>query len=125
METQHEKKGATCAYVVSGCEVEAVLMKVEVDSLILVRNLFYFLEFLAFPLSCRSLGRKIFSFHQFQTKACDIFSYGCVAYYVLSKGCHPFGDIFRRQGNILSGQYSLDKVNYLESKKFHHFSISH
>jgi len=50
------------------------------------------------------------------TKACDIFSYGCVAYYVLSKGCHPFGDIFRRQGNILSGQYSLDKVNYLENE---------
>eukprot|EP00794_Sanderia_malayensis_P009072 gene9072-10040_t len=50
------------------------------------------------------------------TKACDMFSYGCLFYYVLSKGCHPFGDIFRRQGNILTGQYSLDKLNYLENE---------
>ncbi|XP_065065505.1 serine/threonine-protein kinase/endoribonuclease IRE1-like [Rhopilema esculentum] len=50
------------------------------------------------------------------TKACDIFSYGCVAYYVLSKGSHPFGEIFRRQANILGGQYSLDKIHYLENE---------
>eukprot|EP00111_Clytia_hemisphaerica_P015843 TCONS_00046798-protein len=50
------------------------------------------------------------------TRACDIFSYGCVFYYVLSGGLHPFGDSFRRQGNIIVGQYSLDKLNYLDNE---------
>lgn len=50
------------------------------------------------------------------TRACDIFSFGCVFYYVLSGGLHPFGDNFRRQANILSGQYTLEKLNYLENE---------
>uniref|UniRef100_A0A8C2QA79 Serine/threonine-protein kinase/endoribonuclease IRE1 n=1 Tax=Cyprinus carpio TaxID=7962 RepID=A0A8C2QA79_CYPCA len=37
------------------------------------------------------------------TSAVDIFSAGCVFYYVTSKGQHPFGDTLRRQANILSG----------------------
>lgn len=44
----------------------------------------------------------------FQTCAVDIFSVGCVFYYVLTKGKHPFGDSLRRQSNILSGDHSLD-----------------
>src|SRR4029434_10426102 len=43
-----------------------------------------------------------------QTCAVDIFSAGCVFYYVVSRGMHPFGDALRRQGNILSGVYTLD-----------------
>lgn len=35
------------------------------------------------------------------TCAVDIFSLGCVFYYVLSDGKHPFGDPLRRQANIL------------------------
>ena len=35
------------------------------------------------------------------TCAVDIFSLGCVFYYVLSNGKHPFGDPLRRQANIL------------------------
>lgn len=42
------------------------------------------------------------------TCAVDIFSLGCVYYYVLSKGHHPFGESFRRQANILQGEYNLD-----------------
>uniref|UniRef100_A0A671MEC1 Serine/threonine-protein kinase/endoribonuclease IRE1 n=1 Tax=Sinocyclocheilus anshuiensis TaxID=1608454 RepID=A0A671MEC1_9TELE len=42
------------------------------------------------------------------TSAVDIFSAGCVFYYVTSKGQHPFGDTLRRQANILSGIYNLD-----------------
>jgi len=37
----------------------------------------------------------------------DVFSAGCVFYYVVSRGQHPFGDSLRRQVNILSGEYSL------------------
>ncbi|XP_040296575.1 serine/threonine-protein kinase/endoribonuclease IRE2 [Bufo bufo] len=41
------------------------------------------------------------------TASVDIFSAGCVFYYVLASGQHPFGDSLRRQGNILNGSYSL------------------
>lgn len=36
---------------------------------------------------------------------------GCVFFYVLTNGCHPFGDSLRRQANILSGEYSLKELN--------------
>uniref|UniRef100_A0A6Q2WSG9 Serine/threonine-protein kinase/endoribonuclease IRE1 n=1 Tax=Esox lucius TaxID=8010 RepID=A0A6Q2WSG9_ESOLU len=39
--------------------------------------------------------------------AVDIFSAGCVFYYVVSRGQHPFGDTLRRQANILGGEYCL------------------
>lgn len=39
------------------------------------------------------------------TCAVDIFSLGCVFYYVLSGGKHPFGDPLRRQANILCKIY--------------------
>ncbi|MBN3306883.1 ERN1 endoribonuclease, partial [Amia calva] len=42
------------------------------------------------------------------TSAVDIFSAGCVFYYVVSRGQHPFGDTLRRQSNILAGAYELD-----------------
>ncbi|XP_076997649.1 serine/threonine-protein kinase/endoribonuclease IRE2 isoform X2 [Tamandua tetradactyla] len=37
------------------------------------------------------------------TSAVDIFSAGCVFYYVLSSGSHPFGESLYRQANILVG----------------------
>ncbi|KAJ8682778.1 hypothetical protein QAD02_018570 [Eretmocerus hayati] len=46
------------------------------------------------------------------TCAVDIFSLGCVFYYVLSNGKHPFGDPLRRQANILSGEIDL---SYLQN----------
>ena len=50
-------------------------------------------------------------FPRFQTCAVDIFSAGCVFYFVLSGGRHPFGDSLRRQANILNGDYRLDKID--------------
>lgn len=47
------------------------------------------------------------------TTSVDIFSLGCVFYYVLSKGQHPFGDVLRRQANILTGEYSIDHLERL------------
>ncbi|XP_032182836.1 serine/threonine-protein kinase/endoribonuclease IRE2 isoform X2 [Mustela erminea] len=41
------------------------------------------------------------------TSAVDIFSAGCVFYYVLSGGSHPFGESLYRQANILAGTPSL------------------
>ncbi|XP_033117781.1 serine/threonine-protein kinase/endoribonuclease ire-1-like [Anneissia japonica] len=45
------------------------------------------------------------------TTRVDIFSLGCVFYYVLSKGKHLFGESIHRQANILSGTYNLDHLN--------------
>ncbi|KAI8811571.1 ribonuclease 2-5A-domain-containing protein [Cladochytrium replicatum] len=42
------------------------------------------------------------------TRAIDIFSAGCLFYYVLTNGGHPFGDRFSREANILKGAYQLD-----------------
>ncbi|XP_066517792.1 serine/threonine-protein kinase/endoribonuclease IRE1 isoform X2 [Hoplias malabaricus] len=42
------------------------------------------------------------------TSAVDVFSAGCVFYYTVSRGQHPFGDTLRRQANILSGAYNLE-----------------
>ncbi|EDO14403.1 hypothetical protein Kpol_209p1 [Vanderwaltozyma polyspora DSM 70294] len=45
------------------------------------------------------------------TRAIDIFSLGCVFYYVLSNGQHPFGDRYMREANIIKGNYSLHDLD--------------
>lgn len=45
------------------------------------------------------------------TTSVDIFSLGCVFHYVLSNGSHPFGDILKRQANILSYEYDLRSLH--------------
>ncbi|ORZ12753.1 kinase-like domain-containing protein [Absidia repens] len=44
------------------------------------------------------------------TRAIDIFSAGCIFYYVLSNGDHPFGNRFGRENNILKGDYDITKL---------------
>lgn len=41
------------------------------------------------------------------TRAVDLFSFGCIAYYVLSRGQHPFGSRFVRELNVLRGEHDL------------------
>ena len=48
------------------------------------------------------------------TKAIDIFSAGCVFYYLLTNGSHPFGDRFSREINIVKGNF---RFNYKERGK--------
>lgn len=45
------------------------------------------------------------------TRAVDIFSTGCVYYHYLTKGGHPFGDKFVREGNIIKGRYDLSLLD--------------
>ncbi|XP_027510053.1 serine/threonine-protein kinase/endoribonuclease IRE1 isoform X1 [Corapipo altera] len=45
------------------------------------------------------------------TYTVDIFSAGCVFYYVVSEGGHPFGKSLQRQANILQGAYSLEALD--------------
>lgn len=39
-----------------------------------------------------------------------MFSLGCMFYYVLSEGGHPFGDTLRRQANILMDERNLEEL---------------
>ncbi|KAL8579389.1 hypothetical protein ACOMHN_026754 [Nucella lapillus] len=44
------------------------------------------------------------------TCAVDIFSAGCVIYYAVTKGKHPFGDSLKRQANIMMGDFYLETL---------------
>uniref|UniRef100_W8C6D6 non-specific serine/threonine protein kinase n=1 Tax=Ceratitis capitata TaxID=7213 RepID=W8C6D6_CERCA len=44
------------------------------------------------------------------TTSVDVFSLGCVYYYVLSAGHHAFGEALKRQHNILTHDYNLCKL---------------
>ncbi|KAF3154107.1 bifunctional endoribonuclease/protein kinase ire1 [Orbilia oligospora] len=47
------------------------------------------------------------------TRAIDIFSLGCVFYFVLTGGGHPFGDRYLREGNIITGKFNLSGLDVL------------
>ncbi|KAK4531886.1 hypothetical protein CCYA_CCYA09G2743 [Cyanidiococcus yangmingshanensis] len=45
------------------------------------------------------------------TRAVDVFSIGCIAFYVLTMGNHPFGElVFQRDANILAGAADLNAL---------------
>ena len=48
------------------------------------------------------------------TKSIDIFSLGCVFYYILTKGKHPYGDHIHREANIIKGNKDLSPIRYDE-----------
>jgi serine/threonine-protein kinase/endoribonuclease IRE1 len=52
------------------------------------------------------------------TRAIDIFSLGCLFYYILTNGGHPFGDRYLREGNVIKGQYNLDLLDILPENVF-------
>ncbi|KAL4071770.1 hypothetical protein J3A83DRAFT_4236201 [Scleroderma citrinum] len=46
------------------------------------------------------------------TKSVDIFSLGCLFFYVLTNGSHPFGDRFEREVNIIKNVKNLDGLEH-------------
>jgi serine/threonine-protein kinase/endoribonuclease IRE1 len=44
------------------------------------------------------------------SKSIDIFALGCIFYYVLSHGDHPFGSRLQREINIVNNKFDLSKV---------------
>ena len=68
------------------------------------------------------------------TSKVDIFSLGCLFYYVVSHGHHPFGDVYKREVNILQNNFDLDnnlldknelfESNTLIESMIHHSSDS-
>ncbi|UZJ53130.1 hypothetical protein CBS101457_002450 [Exobasidium rhododendri] len=47
------------------------------------------------------------------TRAVDIFALGCLTYYVLSNGEHPFGSRYEREMNIIRRQVDLQRLDGL------------
>jgi len=47
------------------------------------------------------------------TKAVDIFAAGCVLFYTLTNGKHPFGDKYDRESNIMKNVYDLSPIAHL------------
>ncbi|PJF18206.1 IRE1 [Paramicrosporidium saccamoebae] len=45
------------------------------------------------------------------SKNVDIFALGCVYYYVLSKGRHPFGSRLQREINIINSKYDISDIS--------------
>lgn len=52
------------------------------------------------------------------TRSIDIFSLGCIFYYVLTGGEHPFGGRYEREMNILRGKVSLERLDGLGEEAF-------
>lgn len=51
--------------------------------------------------------------HGRETRAVDLFSLGCVIFYCITGGRHPFGDHFERDVNIVKNQKDLFLVEYI------------
>ncbi len=46
-----------------------------------------------------------------QSVALDVWGFGCLAYFVLSHGFHPYGSRIHREANILANKVNLYRVN--------------
>jgi serine/threonine-protein kinase/endoribonuclease IRE1 len=48
----------------------------------------------------------------------DVFSMGCIIYYTLTRGKHPFGDRYSRERNILQSKYNVSGLDqkYYEAR---------
>lgn len=71
----------------------------------------YSLTAIASKKSTTSLGRKL-------TRSIDIFSLGCVFYFVLTNGDHPFGSRFEREVNILKDKLKLDGLAVMTEGRY-------
>ena len=55
-------------------------------------------------------GEAPIAAHGRLTRAVDIFSLGCVAYYLFTGGGHPFGTQYEREMNIIAGNVDLSRL---------------
>ncbi|VDN59955.1 unnamed protein product [Dracunculus medinensis] len=56
------------------------------------------------------IAPELYNMHDKITCAVDIFSLGCIFYYVLTKGMHPFGGSLQRQAKIVSLFLNLENI---------------
>lgn len=48
-----------------------------------------------------------------QTRAMDLFSLGCLIFYCITKGKHPFGEYYERDMNIINNHFDLFVVDHI------------
>ncbi|PKU78986.1 serine/threonine-protein kinase/endoribonuclease IRE1a isoform X1 [Dendrobium catenatum] len=48
-----------------------------------------------------------------QTRAVDLFSLGCILFFCITKGEHPFGKYYERDGNIMNNRVDLFLVDHI------------
>jgi len=53
------------------------------------------------------------------SRSVDIFSLGCIFYSLLIPGCHPFGEWFEREANIMHNRPNLAPLISLSSEGYH------
>ncbi|XP_040381724.1 serine/threonine-protein kinase/endoribonuclease IRE1 isoform X2 [Oryza brachyantha] len=51
--------------------------------------------------------------HGRQTRAVDLFSLGCLIFYCITKGKHPFGEYYERDRNIINNQVDFFIVDHI------------
>ncbi|KAJ8460495.1 hypothetical protein OPV22_033421 [Ensete ventricosum] len=51
--------------------------------------------------------------HERQTRAMDLFSLGCILFFCITKGKHPFGKSFERDANIINNRMDLFLVDHI------------
>ena len=49
------------------------------------------------------------------TKSIDTFAAGCIIYYILTNGSHPFGKKLNREHNIIKGNIQIDKLDQMKN----------
>ncbi|CAA6655843.1 unnamed protein product [Spirodela intermedia] len=60
--------------------------------------------------------------HGRQTRAVDLFSLGCVLFFCITKGRHPFGSHYERDSNVINNRVDLFLVEHIP-EAVHLFSI--
>jgi len=53
------------------------------------------------------------------SRSVDIFSLGCIFYSLLIPGCHPFGEWFEREANIMHNRPNLQPLKRISSEAYH------
>ncbi|KAF3335572.1 Serine/threonine-protein kinase/endoribonuclease IRE1a [Carex littledalei] len=60
--------------------------------------------------------------HGRQSRSVDLFSLGCILFFCITKGKHPFGDYFERDRNIIKNEFDLFLVDFIP-EAVHLFSL--
>ena len=47
-----------------------------------------------------------------QSRSVDVFSLGCLMYYCLTGGAHPFGERLQRDANVVANSYDVSELKY-------------
>lgn len=51
--------------------------------------------------------------HQIKGKEIDTFNFGCIIFYCLTGGGHPFGDFSTRQNGIKIGHHNILAISHI------------